>query len=104
MIDNLYLQKRLLINSCFQHAAAALNLKSTVCWITTSPKVFGYDMHDNIFPVEEKMRQYNGAGIDNFLFSYDLQGHEYEFPLSDYQIFNLQEVYDSLTQNEATDF
>jgi hypothetical protein len=97
-------QKRLLINSCFQHAAAALNLKSTVCWITTSPKVFGYDMHDNIFPVEEKMRQYNGAGIDNFLFSYDLQGHEYEFPFSDYQIFNLQEVYDSLTQNEATDF
>ena len=50
------------------------------------------------------MRQYNGAGMDNFLFSYDLQGHEYEFPFSDYQIFNLQEVYDSLTQNEATDF
>lgn len=25
-----------------------MNLSSTVGWITTSPKVFGYDMHDNI--------------------------------------------------------
>mgnify|MGYP000064527026 CR=1 FL=1 len=25
-----------------QHAAAAFNLPSTVCWVGTSPKVFGY--------------------------------------------------------------
>ena len=29
--------------------AAALNLPSTVCWITTNPIVFGYDIHDNVF-------------------------------------------------------
>ena len=28
--------------------AAALNLKSTVCWVTTKPEIFGYKMHDNI--------------------------------------------------------
>jgi len=41
-------KKRLLIDSFAQHLAAALNLKSTVCWITTKPEVFGYDLHDNI--------------------------------------------------------
>ena len=40
--------KRLLIDSFSQHLATAYNLKSTVCWITTKPEVFGYDMHDNI--------------------------------------------------------
>lgn len=40
--------KRLLIDSFSQHLAASMNLPSTVGWITTSPKVFGYDMHDNI--------------------------------------------------------
>jgi len=40
--------KRLLIDSFTQHLAASLGLKSTVCWITTKPEVFGYDLHDNI--------------------------------------------------------
>ena len=40
--------KRLLIDSFSQHMASALNLKSTVCWITTKPEVFGYNIHDNI--------------------------------------------------------
>ena len=40
--------KRILIDSCLQHAAAGLNLPSTVFWIGTSPKNFGYTMHDNI--------------------------------------------------------
>ena len=39
--------KRLLIDSFAQHMAAALNLKSTVCWVTTQPEVFGYNIHDN---------------------------------------------------------
>ena len=30
------------------HIAAALNLPSLVCWVGTSPKVFGYDIHANI--------------------------------------------------------
>lgn len=40
--------KRLLIDSFGQHLAAAMDKKSTVCWVTTKPKVFGYKLHDNI--------------------------------------------------------
>ena len=40
--------KRLLIDSFAQHLAAAFRLKSTVCWSTTKPAIFGYEMHDNI--------------------------------------------------------
>ena len=41
-------QRRLLIDSSAMHIATALNLPSLVCWIGTSPKVFGYEMHGNI--------------------------------------------------------
>lgn len=40
--------KRLLIDSFAQHLAAAFKLPSTVCWSTTKPEVFGYEMHTNI--------------------------------------------------------
>ena len=40
--------KRLLIDSSSMHIASALNLPSVVGWIGTNPKVFGYDMHNNI--------------------------------------------------------
>lgn len=40
--------KRLLIDSFAQHLSAAFNLKSTVCWVTTKPEVFGYDFNSNI--------------------------------------------------------
>ena len=40
--------KRLLIDSSSMHIATSLNLPSVVGWIGTNPKVFGYDMHDNI--------------------------------------------------------
>lgn len=42
--------KRLLIDSFAQHLAAAYKLPSTVCWVTTKPSVFGYDLHTNIGP------------------------------------------------------
>lgn len=41
-------ERRILIDSSAMHIATALNLPSLVCWIGTSPKVFGYDMHANI--------------------------------------------------------
>ena len=40
--------KRLFMDSFGQHLAAAMGKKSTVCWVTTKPKVFGYTLHDNI--------------------------------------------------------
>ncbi len=42
-------KKRLLIDSFGQHLAAAMGIKSTVCWVTTKPKIFGYKLHNNIF-------------------------------------------------------
>jgi ADP-heptose:LPS heptosyltransferase len=41
-------QKRLLIDSSSLHIATALNLPSVVTWVGTNPKVFGYEMHNNI--------------------------------------------------------
>ena len=38
----------MLIDSFGQHLAAAYGLKSTVCWITTKPEQFGYNLHTNI--------------------------------------------------------
>jgi len=40
--------KCLFMDSFGQHLAAAMGKKSTVCWVTTKPKVFGYTLHDNI--------------------------------------------------------
>jgi ADP-heptose:LPS heptosyltransferase len=40
--------KRLLIDSSAMHIATALNLPSVVTWVGTNPKVFGYDIHENI--------------------------------------------------------
>ena len=41
--------KRVLIDSCLQHAAAAYKLPSTVLWIGTHPEMFGYSMHTNMY-------------------------------------------------------
>ena len=41
-------KKRLLMDSFTQHLTAAMNVKSTVCWVTTKPEIFGYKLHDNI--------------------------------------------------------
>lgn len=56
-------QKRLLIDSFLQHAAAALNLPSTVCWIGTKPEKLGYNIHNNILPE-----------LDSKIFSHNLEG------------------------------
>ena len=91
-------QKRLLIDSCLQHAAAAFGLPSTVCWIGTSPKVFGYDMHTNILPNKDKITETGGKMIDSLFFDYDFNGPEHEFPFPDLNIFNLQQIFDSITK------
>ena len=44
--------KRLLIDSFTQHLSAAFRLPSTVCWVTTKPESYGYEMHDNILANE----------------------------------------------------
>ena len=85
-------QKRLLIDSCLQHAAAALGLQSTVLWVGTSPKVFGYNIHNNIqaqLPNTVKLP-------DSYLFDYNFNGMVHECPLFDTNIFNINEIIESL--------
>ena len=91
-------EKRLLIDSCLQHATAAFNLPSTVCWIGTSPDVFGYKIHKNILPNKEKRKPCGGCMIDSLFFDHDFNGPEHEFPYDNFDIFDLQAVYDSIVK------
>lgn len=85
--------KRLFIDSCLQHGAAALGLKSTVLWIGTNPNVFGYKMHDNI--VANQKPEFKLP--DSYLFNYNFEGITHECPYTDEsEMFNVDEIIDSL--------
>jgi hypothetical protein len=84
-------EKRVLIDSSLQHAAAGVALKSTVLWIGTSPINFGYEgIHTNVVA-----KKPSGATkmIDSMFFNYNLEGTTHECPYSDItDIFNITEV------------
>ena len=78
--------KRVLIDSSLQHAAVALNVPSTVFWIGTSPKNFGYALHNNIIantPTDTTKL------IDAYLFDYSFEGVTHECPY-----YSLEEMFD----------
>jgi len=78
--------KRVLIDSSLQHAAVALNVPSTVFWIGTSPKNFGYALHNNIIantPTDTTKL------IDAYLFDYSFEGITHECPY-----YSLEEMFD----------
>jgi len=83
-------QKRVLIDSCLQHAAMAMNLKSTVLWIGTSPNNFGYDFHTNILAKPTKrMNQLIGS----YLFDYQFDKNAHECPYNDVsEIFDVKDI------------
>lgn len=86
--------KRVLIDSCLQHAAAALNLPSTVLWIGTSPDVFGYDSHSNVVANQPKNKP---KLVNSYLFDYSFGGEVLECPYDDVtEIFNLESVFESI--------
>ena len=78
--------KRVLIDSSLQHAAVALNVPSTVFWIGTSPKNFGYALHNNIIanPPTDTTKL-----IDAYLFDYSFEGVTHECPY-----YSLEEMFD----------
>mgnify|MGYP003133017064 CR=1 FL=1 len=88
--------KRILIDSCLQHAAAALGAQSTVLWVATHPEVFGYNIHTNFKPALEYRKDQNTQYIDSSFFDYDFNGPEHEFPFNSSDIFNLQDIFDSV--------
>ena len=86
--------KRLLIDSCLQHTAAAFKMSSTVLWIGTSPAMFGYDVHDNI---SAKPTSGGVKRVDSYLYDYDFVGSYHEFPYYvEESIFNTDEILNSL--------
>ena len=83
-------EKRILIDSCLQHAAAAFNLPSTVLWIGTSPENFGYEMHTNIKALPPKG---NTKLIDAYLFDASFEGVPHECPYQDInEMFDLKKL------------
>lgn len=83
-------KKRVLIDSCLQHAAAAFNLNSTVLWIGTSPVVFGYSLHKNVVAdIPKKANQLIGS----YLFDYQFENNIHECPYIELKdIFSLDKL------------
>jgi hypothetical protein len=79
--------KRLLIDSSLQHAAAAFRLPSTVLWNATSSVIFGHKMHDNLKAKEKPQKSLPGS----YLFDYQFDANENEFP---YEEDDLKDLYD----------
>ena len=79
-------QKRVLIDSSLQHAAAALKLKSTVLWIGTSATVFGYNLHTNI---QANIPQKANQLIGSYTFDYQFENNIHECPY-----MNVGEIFD----------
>lgn len=91
--------KRLLIDSSLQHAAAAFKLPSTVLWNATCPVIFGHKLHDNIVAKEKPKKPLPGS----YLFDYQFDANENEFPyeeddLSD--LFDVDRIIDSLEKQD----
>lgn len=85
-------QKRVFIDSCLHHAAAAMNKKSTVLWIGTSPTVFGYALHTNVvaeLPTGVKLP-------DSYLFDYNFHGAVHECPLVTPDLFDASIVINAI--------
>lgn len=87
-------KKRMLIDSCLQHAAAAFNLPSTVFWVGTSPNVFGYSIHTNY---TAKLPARANQLINSYIFNYQFDNNLHECPYMEVQdIFNIDEIMSKL--------
>ena len=87
-------EKRLFMDSFAQHTAAALNKPSTVLWIANTPKVFGYEVHDNIVsnPFTAK-----GDLKNSYFGKFNIVGALEEFPYNnELEIFDVEKVIESL--------
>jgi ribosomal protein L23 len=96
-----YSEKRIFIDSVCQHIAAALDKPSTVLWIRNTPKVLGYEIHDNIVT---KAEDEIDTLSDSFLEPYDIQGNVYQCPFKEgTAIFDSQDLIDSLVKQNSVE-
>lgn len=83
--------KRLFIDSFMQHAAASLNLKSTVIWIVNDPKVLGYQTHTNI-----KIEFGDGDLRNSMYEAYDILGEPINITNVPNEIFDVKKILETL--------
>lgn len=87
-------RKRILIDSALQHVSAAFGLQSTVFWIGTSPKVFGYKLHNNIVA---KLPKKANQLINSYTFDFQFDNNMHECPyMSINEMFDIKEVMNNL--------
>ncbi len=88
-------RKRLLIDSFSQHAAAAFDKKSVVCWVGNKPSVLGYESHFNVKPsVEPVMDTYHSSYLEDF----DIGGNPVQYPFDKLKIFDSEEIIKKLNE------
>lgn len=89
-------KKRLLIDSFTQHLAAAMDVKSTVCWVTTKPKIFGYKIHDNVIAEPfTKEPQIQNSVYQPFNLAQDISS----IPYNDLkEVFNINKIVESINK------
>lgn len=83
----IYSDKRLLIDSYLQHAAAAIGLESVVLWIGNSPTVYGYSIHKNI------TAEFDEASLRNSFYEpYDILGDPMQIATPPNFIFDEKQI------------
>jgi ADP-heptose:LPS heptosyltransferase len=89
-------KKRLLIDSSIMHIATALNLPSVVTWVGTNPKMFGFDIHNNIMANEPtKKPDLNHPHYSKYLLFQDISS----IPYNDlYEVFDIQKIVNAIDQ------
>ena len=77
-----------------QHACAAMDMPSVVCWIANSPKVFGYEKHTNILANEfTALPELRNSYLDRF----NISGEEVEFPYrNENEIFQIDSIINAI--------
>lgn len=87
----LHSDRRLLIDSYLQHAAAAFGLKSTVLWGCNSPVALGYEMHNNIYG------NFIAGDLKNSVYEpYDIVGDPTQIASSPADMYNFDSIIKSL--------
>lgn len=85
---------RIFIDSMCQHAAAALQKKSTVLWIRNSPYILGHEIHDNF--VTDVVDELNSLDF-SMLEPYDISGQIVQCPFKEgTKLFDSKEIIESI--------
>ena len=89
--------KRIFIDSFAQHVAAGLGLQSTVLWIGNKPDVFGYDLHINVVPDANYVREFNKY---SYLDQYDISGNITQFPYDTINMLDINKIIEAVNKQK----